>query len=148
YRVQLKRTRLTFEFEPVKVLDWADREEELREHPNPVALFVLAHLKSQRTREDPDERARVKLDLILRLHERKLDAEELRQWYRYLDWLLALPKEHESRVWDEVERAEKEKQMPFITYAERHGMERGLEKGLEKGREEGERVGLLKLLGP
>ncbi|MFO0841790.1 MAG: hypothetical protein U0797_05230 [Gemmataceae bacterium] len=85
YAVQLRRTRLTFEFDPVKLLDWDGRKDELRGHANPAALFVLAHLESRRTAGDDAERARVKLDLILRLHARKLDAEELRHWYRYLD---------------------------------------------------------------
>jgi hypothetical protein len=31
---------------------------------------------------------------------------------------------------------EKEKQVPFITYAERYGMEKGREQGLEEGRRE------------
>jgi hypothetical protein len=82
YVVQLKRTRLTFEFEPVKILDWAGSEEELLAHPNPAALFVLAHLKSRQTKGDPGERARAKLDLISRLHGWKLDAEAMRQWNR------------------------------------------------------------------
>jgi hypothetical protein len=82
YVVQLKRTRLTFEFEPVHLLDWTGREEELLAHPNPAALFVLAHLKSRQTKGDPGERARAKRYLISRLHGWKLDAEEMRQWNR------------------------------------------------------------------
>jgi hypothetical protein len=155
YVVEVWRLRLAFEFEPVKLLDWEGRKEELRGHPNP-ALFVLAHLESQRTRNDDAERARVKLDLILRLRDRKLDAEGLRQWYRYLDWLLALPEEFEDQVWKEVERVGKENQVPFVTYAERSaerrgmekGIEQGIEKGIEQGRGEGERSGMLKVLGP
>jgi hypothetical protein len=140
YVVELKRTRLTFEFRPVKILDLVGREAELEGHANVVGLFLVAHLKSRQTREDPEERARVKLGLILKLHERKLEAEELRQWYRLLDWLLDLPAELEAQVWQEVRRQEQEKQMPFITFAERYGR--------EQGREEGERLGLLKALGP
>jgi hypothetical protein len=62
YQVQLKRTKLTFEFQPVKLLDWADRKDELREHENPMGLFILAHLEAQRTHNDEAERARIKLE--------------------------------------------------------------------------------------
>jgi hypothetical protein len=78
----------TFRFRPVKLLDWAGKVAELEAHPNPVALFVLACLESRRTRNDPDEGLRVKLRLILNLLTRRIEPDDLRHWYRYLDWLL------------------------------------------------------------
>jgi hypothetical protein len=140
YVVELKRTRLVFEFKPVKVLDWASREAELASSPNLAALFVLAHLKSRQTRHDEMSRARAKLALILELMGRKLDPEVMRKWYRWLDWLLDLPPEVDREMWLQVSRQDKEKNMPYVTFAERYGME----KGLEQGRKEGERLGLLK----
>jgi hypothetical protein len=133
YSVQLKYTRLTFEFKPVKLLDWAGRREELASHPNPMGLFVLAHLEAQRTRQDVEERAAAKLGLILKLLERKLDGEEMRHWYKYLDWFLDLPPELERQVWAKVGRHEQEGKMPFVTFAERYGEEKGLRKGELKG---------------
>jgi hypothetical protein len=82
YVVRLKRTRLMFEFKPVKILDWVGNEQEWLANANPVARFVLAHLKSRQTRCDPGERARAKLDLTSRLHGWKLDAEEMRRQNR------------------------------------------------------------------
>jgi hypothetical protein len=134
----------TLIFRTQKVLDWQGKENELEFADNPVGLFVLAQLESKRTRDDAEERARVKLRLILRLHERKMEADQLRHWYRYLDWLLPLPKELEKQVWTTVRRQEEEHKMPFITFAERHGMEKGLEQGLEKGLEQGMEKGLEK----
>jgi hypothetical protein len=133
YEVKLKRTQLTFRFNPIKILDWAGRTEELLNHANPVALFIVAHLKSRETRNDDAERSRVKLDLILRLHARKLDAEELRLWYRLLDWLLPLPRDREIGLWQEIARLEQEAKMPFVPYGERLGLEKGLLKGIEVG---------------
>jgi hypothetical protein len=104
-------------------------------HDNPVALIVLAHLKSRQTRDDPQERGRVKLGLILRLYEKKLEPEELRQWYRYLDWLLPLPAEEEAKLWQQISQFEQEKSMPFITFAERYGYEKGERAGLLKALE-------------
>src|SRR5262249_16258445 len=73
-------------FRLAKLLDWADKKDELRGMENPMGLFILAHLEAQRTQGDDQERARVKLDLLLRLAARKLDGEETRQWNRYLGW--------------------------------------------------------------
>jgi hypothetical protein len=140
YRFSCWGCRRTLEFVSFKVLDWAGREAELETHENPFALFVLAHLKSRQTRENVEERAQVKLRLILNLHERKLDVEEMQRWYRYFDWLLDLPRERDEQLWQEVAHSKEEKRMAFVTFAERYGMEKGLEKGMEKG----QRVGLLK----
>ena len=83
--------RQCLEFHSAKVIDWAGREEELKAHPNPVGLFVLAHLASMRTRKDDEARAEAKLGVILLLQQRFDIEVERRGWYRYLDWLLALP---------------------------------------------------------
>ena len=57
----------------------------------------------------------------------------LRLWYRWLDWFLDLPAEVEKKVWQEVMRLQQGKKMPFVTYAERYGMEKGLLQGLLAG---------------
>lgn len=130
-----------------KVLDWAGREQELLEHANPFALFVLAHLQSRQTREDVAERGRVKLGLILKLTQKKLGPEEMRAWYRYFDWLLPLPQEEEAGLWQEIKRRTEETIMPFVTFAERYGFEQGEQEGrkegLKEGLKEGHRKGLL-----
>lgn len=131
YEVGLTRTRLVFEFEPVKLLNWADRTDELLAHENPVGLFLVAHLKSKATRGDMAERAAVKLSLIGNLLARKLDAEDRRQWYRMFDLLLELPPALDKQLWLEVGQLQKEGAMPFVTYAERYGMEKAYLAALE-----------------
>jgi hypothetical protein len=133
----------TFTFRPVKLLDWAERKDELREHENPMALFVLAHLESMRTKGDDQERARVKLDLLVRLAKRKLDADDVRAWNRYLGWLLTLPRDLDLRVLAEYRALTKESEMEktvdgmtwpnFISFPERLGIEKGEVKGLLAG---------------
>jgi hypothetical protein len=129
-----------FRFPCVKVLDWADRLEELERHPNPVALFVLAHLLGQATRKKPDERVKEKVRLLRLLGERKLEVDEQARWFRWFDWLLPLPKERNLQVWVEARRQAQEGHMPFVTVAEQFGRE----EGRKEGRKEGHREGLLK----
>jgi hypothetical protein len=50
-------------------------------------------------------------------------------------WLLEVPPEYDRRILEAIERYEQENKMPFVTFAERHGLEKGLKQGLEKGRE-------------
>src|SRR5262249_53044070 len=132
-------------FRPVKLLDWAERKDDLRDHENPMALFILAHLESMRTKVDDQERARVKLDLLVRLAKRKLEADEVRTWNRYLGWLLRLPPELETRIREEARNLTQENEMEktvdgmtwpnFISYPERLGMQKGEIKGRLEGLE-------------
>ena len=76
-----------------------------------------------------------KVRLIKGLYDRGLSAEDVRQLYRFIDWIMYLPESLERLVWQEITTYQEEKRMPFITFAERVGMEKGLEKGLLKGKE-------------
>ena len=133
YEAVLYGKKQTLEFHSAKVIDWLGREEELKVHSNPVALFVLAHLASTRTKKDDEARADAKVEMILLLQERFDDVVERGRWSRYLDWLLALPREYDLRVWDRVKELKKEKIMPFVTFAERYGKEKGLIEGRIEG---------------
>jgi hypothetical protein len=131
YEATLCGKSRALEFHSRKIIDWLGKEEELKTHPNPVGLFVLAQLASMRTKKDDEARAEAKFDMIVLLQERFADETERGRWYRYLDWLLSLPAEYDLRVWDRV-RAMKEKTMPYVTFAERYAMEKGEERGLHK----------------
>jgi hypothetical protein len=137
YEFRLWDCVLTFSFPVVKLLDYASREEELERDANPFALLVLTHLQARATRTDPEERARWKERLLLGLYGRGLDAEDVRQWYRFIDWLLDLPEDLERRVWGAVARYEEEHKMPFVSFPERYGFQRGREEGRQEGRQEG-----------
>jgi hypothetical protein len=131
YEATLCGKTRTLEFHSRKVIDWLGREEELKAHPNPVGLFVLAQLASMRTKKDDEARAEAKFGMILLLQERFDDETERGRWYRYLDWLLSLPAEYDLRVWDRV-RAMKEMTMPYVTFAERYAKKVGQAEGLAK----------------
>jgi hypothetical protein len=133
YEVVLKRTKLTFEFTPVKLLDWRGKEEALRSNANVMALFVLAHLEALRTRGDDTERAAVNLDLDRRLIDRKLDEQDRYQWHKFMDWLLPLPRSRNQTVLEAANEYAKEKKMPYVTSAEEYAREKGIEQGEIKG---------------
>src|SRR5262249_29004474 len=77
----------------VKLRDYAEREAELEESRNPFAKVVLAHLKALETRRDPETRRSWKFRLVRGLYERGFSAEDVRQLFRFIDWLMELPEQ-------------------------------------------------------
>jgi hypothetical protein len=136
YEAVLYGKKQTLEFHARKVIEWEGREEELKAHPNPVGLFVLAQLASMRTKKDDEARAEAKFEMILLIHERFDTETERRRWTRYLDWLLALPHEYDLRVWDRVLERQG-KNMPYVTFLERHAKEQWEKLCQTRGRIEG-----------
>jgi hypothetical protein len=61
-------------------------------------------------------------------------------------WKEALPPALEQEFLKEVYTYEKARQMPYITSAERFGIQKGLEQGLEEGIRRGEATLLLRLI--
>jgi hypothetical protein len=123
--------RVSFQFPIVKLLDYAPHVAALESHPNPFAAVVLAHLKTRETRADPNARRLWKVRLIKSLYDRGLGAEDVRQLFGFIDWMMDLPKALNNLFWDEVAQYEKEKHMPFMTTPERIGLEKGLLRGIE-----------------
>jgi hypothetical protein len=125
--------RTSIDFPIVKLLDYAPRWAALEAHPNPFAVVVLAHLKTVETRQDPAERQTWKVRLVKSLYDRGLSAEDVRQLFRFIDWLMDLPTLLDGLFWQEMTQFEQERRMPFITSVERIGREKGRQEGLREG---------------
>ena len=129
--------RTGIRFPVVKLLDYAEHADTLEESRNPFAIMVLAHLITRQTHRHPRARYAAKIKLIKGLYERGWAADEVRQLFRMIDWMVNLPKPLELSFCREIEHYEEEKHMPFITTPERIGREEGRTEGLIKGRIEG-----------
>jgi hypothetical protein len=142
-------------FPVIKLSDYRQRWDMLESSTNPFAIVVMAHLKTQDTQQDPEDRYRWKWAFTRRLYAMGFSRDDIIGLYTFVDLLMALPEPLEERYLDELEAYEEGLQMPYITSAERIGIKRGikigkeegraegLEQDLEQGREEGERKGLL-----
>ncbi len=117
---------LRMNFLPVKLLEYAGREAELEANANPFARVVLAHLKALETRRNPTERHLWKFRLVRGLYERGFQAEEVRQLFRLIDWLMELPPALDKLFWQEIHQYREEKAVPFITTPERYGIRKGM----------------------
>jgi hypothetical protein len=100
----------------------------------------MPHLKTQQTSNKLGERKAWKFSLIRRLYELGLQEKDIRNLYRFIDWVMILPKALEAEFWQEfkqfeeqcfarvprvVATAEQERTMSYITTGERIGYERG-----------------------
>jgi hypothetical protein len=117
--------RTWLDFLVVKLLDYQGREAELERDPNPFAQVVLAHLHALATRQDPEGRRRYKVQLVKGLYDRGWTAEDVRQLFRLIDWMMDLPPELAQGFWGEINHWEEERRMPYVTSVERIGIERG-----------------------
>ncbi len=99
---------------------------------NPFAKVVLAHLKALETRRDPENRRAWKFRLVRGLYERGFGADDVRQLFRVIDWLMELPKADDEAFWVDVEEYEEGRSMPFVTSAERHGIKKGMLQMIER----------------
>lgn len=131
------------EFPAAKLLEYGADETALEKSDNLFAILVLAHLKTLQTRKSPENRKIWKMRIVRRLYERGLPRREIQEMFRFLDWIMELPKALSEDFWNEMQEFEKEKKMPYVTSVERIGMEKGLEKGREEGWEKGQKVGEL-----
>jgi hypothetical protein len=123
YQAASTTAQVGFTFTTVKLLDLEDRLQELEQDENPVGLLVAAHLQSQRTHGKITERRAVKFRLIRGLLSRGLDAEQVRQFLRIVDWFLELPDTEERLFRNDLITWEKEQKMPCVMSFERFAAE-------------------------
>ena len=145
YGYELWGCRVVLSFPIVKLMDYNDQWPELEASNNVFAVVVMAHLKTRATRRDPESRLRWKMRLMRRLYEGGYERQDVLELFRFIDWLLRLPPELESRFKDELKGLEETRKMRYVTSIERMGREEGLQVGREEGFLRGE-ISVLRLL--
>jgi hypothetical protein len=96
YSFSVPQTSMNFEFGTVKLLDYNDHWAELEASQNPFAWVVMAQLKMMETKQDKPTRKIWKMRLVRRLYESGYNQGDVLNLFRFLDWLLKLPKGLES----------------------------------------------------
>ena len=134
------------QFPVFKLLDYVNRWDELEKSDNPFALAVMAHLKTQQTRHDKNERKRWKLYLIRKLYERGYKKQDVINLFHFIDWIMRLPEELEEDFRQEITRYEEEKKMRYVSSLERIGIKKGKKEGKKEGRKEGRKEGWQKAI--
>ncbi len=127
---ELLGCEVSFKFPVVKLLDYQQNWQELEQSQNPFATVVMAHLKAQETRSQQQERKSWKLSLTRRLYERGYQRQQIIDLFRFIDWVMALPKELERDFRQEVNQDEEARRMRYVTSIERLGREDGIKEGV------------------
>ena len=139
---ELFESRLYLEFPSVKLSDHQNRLDELLTEPNPFAIITAAHLFTRQTKANVQQRYALKWQLARLLYERDWDKQRIIDLYSFIDWLMKLPEELNHQLWCDIETLERNKNMPYVTWVERFGIEKGLKQGLQLGLEQGLEQGL------
>ena len=147
YEISRWGFRHLFEFPLVKLIDYNDRIEKLEASRNPFGIIVVAHLKTLATRKDYQSRLTWKLSLVKALYNKGFSREDIMNLYRFIDWLMVLPKELDHKFQDEIRAFEEGMNVAYITTAERIGIEKGKQEGKQEGIQEGIQEGLQKGMG-
>ena len=119
-----------FHFPVVKILDYRGKEQELEGERNPFSVIVLAHLREMETKKDVEKRLLWKVSLVKALYDKGYTREDVLLLYTFTDWLMSLPKGYDRRFHEEIVRFEEVKKVPFVTTAEKIGMEKGIQQGI------------------
>jgi hypothetical protein len=125
--------KINFEFPMVKLMDYADNIDELLDQTNPFAIITAAHLKTKATKDNPQERYTWKWTITRALYEKGFSTKDILNLYRLVDWLMMLPDELTKKFTQDLIAYEEEKKMPYITSAERIGIEKGRLEGRNEG---------------
>ena len=122
--------QVDFRFPMIKLADYRSQWQALEGSSNPFATVVMAHLKTQETANDDRSRQAWKLALTRRLYRLGYRRDDVIQLYRFIDWLMQLPKALDHELWQTLAREEGEKKMAYLSYVERIGIEQGERQGL------------------
>ncbi|MBE9054897.1 transposase [Sphaerospermopsis sp. LEGE 08334] len=111
------------QFPSVKLLDYS--HDTLAQSNNPFAIIIMAHLQTQATQGNSQQRFQLKLSLVKRLYDLGYTGEMIRQLFRFIEWMMTLPPILQSDFKTELNRYEEGKRMPFLTSFEIDGIRKG-----------------------
>ena len=123
-----------FRFPVIKLLD-LDSEGLVRDQ-NPFAVVTRVQLAKLQSERDPDRRYSFRMELTKELYDRVYTKEQVIRLYRFIDYVLTLPKPKALKFRNALEQFEEDRKMPYVTSTERIAREEGLIRGqLENARE-------------
>ncbi|BAU15724.1 hypothetical protein LEP3755_62890 (plasmid) [Leptolyngbya sp. NIES-3755] len=133
YHIDLWGCRVGIEFPIVKLLDYGDQFAQLAQSLNPFARITWAHLQTQATTADAEERLARKLQLVLGMQGLGYSEDTILELFRFIDLMMTLPPELDQAFDAEIRRYGAENAMPYLTTIERFAIERGRMESAREG---------------
>ncbi len=137
YSYDLAGCSVTFEFPTAKLLDYESQWETLKTSLNPLAFLVMAHLKTQASTGNAEEREQYKWELVQNLYERGYTENDIIQLFRLLDWMMTLPESLQQSFDTKLQQDQESRKMPILSNIERRAMEAGRQEGMQTGLQQG-----------
>jgi len=134
------------EFPVVKLTDYHNQLDKLLVADNIFAVVTAAHILTQRTRKNDEERYKAKSLLMKLLYQRNWDKQKVIDLFYVIDWMMRLPEELEQQLWYEIEAIEESRKMHYVTSVEKIGIAKGRQEGKQEGLQEGLQEGEAKML--
>ena len=115
---------LNFKFPIIKLLDFEDQEQSIDNASNIFSIIVTAHLKSINIKQS-EKRKVWKMKLVKALYKNGYDRAIIIALFRFIDWVIALPKGIDDEFSTELQQFEKELKVRYVTSIERIGIKKG-----------------------
>ena len=144
YERVLGKTRLLFEYELIKLMDFVEEKDSLAQSRHPIARVVAAHLDAMETSQSPEGRLKYKIQGIKALYHLGLGAKQVRLLFLLINYIMDLPPDLDKLFLEEMHHYEGEVNMQYISSIEKLGIEKGMEQGIQKGMEQGIQKGIQK----
>ena len=125
YREETLGCSNEFIFPMCKLLDFRGQESVLLASTNPFALFILAHLRTQDTKGNAEERLANKFQLVRELLGRGYEISVVRELFRVIDAIVRLPQTFRPEFVRQVKELPQMQATPFITPTEEYFKEQG-----------------------
>jgi hypothetical protein len=114
----------------VKIIDYKDKIEELEKSDNPMAMVVLAQIKSYEAKKSDNQRKyNIKLNLFRECFKRGYSKDQIRGLVKFIDWVINLPTKYQDKLYHEIIKLEEETKMPYLPTWERTAKKEGKKEG-------------------
>ena len=129
-----------FTFPLIKLLDFDC--EGLALERNPFAVVTRVQLAKLQSERDPDRRYSFRMELTRELYDGNYTKEQVIRLYRFIDYVLTLPKPRALEFRNALEQFEEDRKMPYMTSTERIAREEGMMQGITQGITQGMTQGI------
>lgn len=127
FRMELFGCVTVFKFPVIKLLDF-DREG-IEKDDSPFAIVTRVQLAKLKSERNPDRRYSFRMELTKELYQKNYSKEQVIRLYRFIDYVLKLPKLKALQFKQELELFEEGRRMPYVTSTEMIAREEGLMQG-------------------
>ncbi|NEP44475.1 MAG: transposase, partial [Okeania sp. SIO2H7] len=142
YSYGLDVCQMQLDFATAKILDYEPQWEMLEQSTSPIAIMLMAHLKTQATTSNLDERLQWKWTLARSLFEKGYTRDDIILLFRIVDKMMALSAELQQGFKQQVITYQEERKMPFLSTIEEDAMAVGIQQGMEQGIQQGMERGI------